>query len=131
MISVTHLVLGSVAVHSRCKTLGATGWLASRLVVSTRRCLRRAASSASPIKRATRQAREASALLVQLSVDARTPISALMLVKHLPNFLGEESSFSLALTGRALAPGIKATFRDSKDVAHDYDSKFVLDPAPV
>ena len=69
---------------------------------------------------------EASALSMQFSVDARTPISALVLVKHLPNFLGEESIFSFALTGRALAPGIKATFRDSKYIAHDHEREFML-----
>jgi hypothetical protein len=110
VISVTHLVLGSVAVHSRCKTLGATGWVASRLGVSTRRCLRRAASSAFPIKRATRLRERLLRLLAQVSVDARTPIAALMLVKPLPNCLGEESLFSLALTGRAAAARLTSHF---------------------
>src|SRR5258708_13241775 len=71
-------------------------------------------------------ARDASPLIAQFPVDARTPISALVLFKHLPNLLGEESIFSFALTGRALAPGIKATFRDSENLAHDHNSKFVL-----
>src|SRR5260370_33785672 len=69
---------------------------------------------------------EASALIAQFPVDARTPISALVLFKHLPNLLGEESIFSFALTGRAVAPGIKATFPDSDNFAHDHDRKIVL-----
>lgn len=69
---------------------------------------------------------EASALIAQFPVDARTPISTLVLFKHLPNLLSEESIFSFALTGRALAPSIQATFRDSENVAHDHDRKFLL-----
>ncbi len=42
------------------------------------------------------------------------------------NLLGELSIFSFAPTGRTLAPGIQATFRDSKHVAHDHDRKFLL-----
>ncbi len=69
---------------------------------------------------------EASALIAQFPVDARTPISALVLFKHLPNLLSEESIFSFALTGRALAPSIQATFRDSENLAHDHDRNFLL-----
>src|SRR5579885_361329 len=54
VMSVTHLVFGAVAVNSRCKTLGATGWVASRLVVSTRRRLRLAERVAFRMSLATR-----------------------------------------------------------------------------
>src|SRR6266567_4124662 len=40
--------------------------------------------------------------------------------------LTHQASHSFALTGRALAPGIQATFRDSENLAHDHDSKFAL-----
>jgi hypothetical protein len=65
-------------------------------------------------------------LVLQLPLDARTPISASVPDKDLPNLLCELSIFSLALAGRALTPGIKAAFRDSKHVTHDHDRKFVL-----
>ena len=71
-------------------------------------------------------AADASALIAQFPVDARTPLSASVLFKHLPKLLGEESIFSFALPGRALAPGRKAPFRDSEDLAHDHESKCVL-----
>lgn len=71
-------------------------------------------------------ARRASPLIFQLTMDARTAISALMARKYLSNLFGKPSIFSLALTGRALAPGVKATFRDSKYVTHEHDGKFAL-----
>lgn len=71
-------------------------------------------------------ARDASPLILQLSIDTRTPISASMRDKDLPNLLRKLSIFSLALAGRTLAPGIKATFRDSKHLAHGHDGKFLL-----
>ena len=65
-------------------------------------------------------------LIFQFSIDTRASISALVCEKHLPDCLRQLSIFSGALAGRALAPGIKATFRDSKDIAHDHDGKCVL-----
>jgi hypothetical protein len=59
-------------------------------------------------------------------MDAWTAISASVSGKDLPNLLRKVSLFSGALTGRALAPGVKAAFRDSEHVAHPRDGKFVL-----
>src|SRR5258707_15561143 len=69
---------------------------------------------------------EASALIAQVPVDARTPISALVLFKHLRNLLGEVSIFSLPLTGRACGPGVKGTFRHAENSARDHNSNFGL-----
>jgi hypothetical protein len=69
---------------------------------------------------------DASPPVFEVTMDAWTPISALVGNKDLPNLLREESIFSLALAGRTLAPGIKAAFRDSKHVAHPHNGKFVL-----
>src|SRR6266571_6343224 len=46
--------------------------------------------------------------------------------KDLPNLLSEASIFSFAPAGRALAPGVKATFRDSQHLAHGRNGKFLL-----
>src|SRR3974390_3443240 len=71
-------------------------------------------------------ARSALPLILQLTMNARAAISASMGDKDLPNLLRELSIFSFASAGRTLAPGIKATFRDSKHVAHDHDGEFLL-----
>src|SRR5689334_9257747 len=71
-------------------------------------------------------ARNASSLISQLTMNAWAAISASMGGVNLANLLRELSIFSLASAGRTLAPGIKATFRDSKDLAHDHDRKFLL-----
>src|SRR5260370_29139975 len=71
-------------------------------------------------------ARDASPLILQLSIDTRTPISASMRNKDLPNLLRKLSIFSLARACRTLAPGRKATFRDSKHLAHGHDGQFLL-----
>lgn len=69
---------------------------------------------------------ELSPLVLQFPVNPWRTIPALMLVEHLLNFLGELSIFPLALAGRTLAPGGKAAFRDSKDLAHHDNGKFRL-----
>jgi hypothetical protein len=71
-------------------------------------------------------ASDASPLILQLPLDARTPVSASVRDKDLSDLLRKLSIFSLTLAGRTLAPGIQATFRDSEHVAHDDDGKFVL-----
>ena len=55
-------------------------------------------------------ARDLPPLIFQFPVNSRGPISPLMLIKDLPNLLCQLSIFSGALAGRALAPGVKATF---------------------
>ncbi len=71
-------------------------------------------------------AREAPSLVAQLDLNTWTPVSLLMVLKDLSNMGGELSIFSPALTGRALAPGVKAAFRDFQDLTHDDDGKFLL-----
>ena len=71
-------------------------------------------------------ARRASPLIFQFTMDARTAISASMGDKDLSNLASSLSIFSFVLTGRTLAPGVKAAFRDSEHVAHHHDGKFVL-----
>src|SRR5512133_4321334 len=70
--------------------------------------------------------RAADPSVAQFGVQARTSISAMMSTKPLPDLFGEQSIFSLALAGRALAPRIIATFRDRKHSAHDHNGKFLL-----
>src|SRR6266516_4473510 len=70
--------------------------------------------------------RAADPLVAQFGVQARTSISAVMSTKPLPDLFGEQSIFSLALAGRALAPRVIATFRDRKHSAHDHNGKFLL-----
>jgi hypothetical protein len=65
-------------------------------------------------------------LIFQFTMNARTAISSLVREKYLSNLLRQLSIFPLALTGRTLAPGIKATFRDSEHVAHHHNGKFLL-----
>ena len=59
-------------------------------------------------------------------VFARITIPTLMPAKHLPNFLREVNTFSLALAGRTLALGVKATFRDAQFSAHHDNKKLLL-----
>src|ERR687888_82501 len=70
-------------------------------------------------------ARDASSPILQLNMQAWTAVSATMSAKFLSNLFGESGIFSLALTGWTLAPGVKATFRDSKHSAHDHDGEFL------
>jgi len=65
-------------------------------------------------------------LLAQLGMQAWTAVSATMSVKLLSNLFCELGIFSFALTGGALAPGVKATFRDIKHSAHDDNGEFLL-----
>src|SRR5579875_356372 len=71
-------------------------------------------------------ARSIAPLILQLTMNAWAAISASMGSVNLPNLLCELSIFSCAPAGRPLAPGIQATFRDSKHVAHDHDREFLL-----
>jgi len=71
-------------------------------------------------------ARDASSPILQFYLNTRTPISTSVPVVNLPDLLRQLSIFSVAPTDRTLAPGIKATFRDFQDMAHDDDRKFVL-----
>ena len=82
----------------------------SLFVVSTRRRLRLAESCGTSHQSGDPFAGDASSLIAQFPVDARTPISALMSGKDLLNFFGELSIFSFALADRTLEPGIIATF---------------------
>src|SRR2546427_968550 len=69
---------------------------------------------------------DASPLIAQLPVDARTAVSPLMQLKHLPNLLRDMGIFSLMLAGRTLPPGIIATFGHFEHTTHDHHGKFVL-----
>src|SRR5579884_1925807 len=71
-------------------------------------------------------ARDASPLILQFHMNTWTAISTSVRDKNLPNLLSQLSIFSFALTGRALAPSVVATFRDSKNAAHDGDGKFLF-----
>src|ERR1044071_6107344 len=69
---------------------------------------------------------DASSLIAQLDIQAWATVSATMSVKLLSNLFCELGIFSFALTGGTLAPGVQATFRDSKHSAHDDNGEFVL-----
>ena len=69
---------------------------------------------------------DASSLIAQFSMQAWAAVSATMSVEFLSNLFCELGIFSLALTGRTLAPCVKATFRDIKYSAHDDNGKFLL-----
>ena len=71
-------------------------------------------------------ARDASRLLAQLGMQAWAAVSATMRVELLSNLLCEVGIFSFALTGGALAPGVKTTFRDLKHSAHDDYGELLL-----
>src|SRR5438552_2532949 len=71
-------------------------------------------------------ARAADSLLTEFDMQTGTAISALMVLKSLSKLLGQLSIFSLSLADRALAPRIKATFRDVEHSAHDDDGKLLL-----
>jgi hypothetical protein len=71
-------------------------------------------------------AREASPLVLQLSVDPWTSISPLMVDKYLPNLLLDLSIFSLVLASRTLQPGILAAFGHFEHLAHHHYRKFML-----
>jgi hypothetical protein len=59
-------------------------------------------------------------------MQARAAVSALMSAQFLSKLFYELGIFSLALTGRTLAPSVKATFRDIEHSAHDHNGKFLL-----
>src|SRR5215469_5049942 len=71
-------------------------------------------------------ASDASSPITQLCMQARATVSALMSAKFLSKLFYELGIFSLVLTGRTLAPSVKATFRDSEHSAHDNNGKFLL-----
>lgn len=109
MISVTHFWFGSVAVNSRLRSaLGdgvrsvSAGSQHSTLFASDGKCR-------FPHQPGNPFARDALSLLLQLHLDAWTPISASVRDKDLFNFLRSSSIFALAPAGRTLTPGIQAT----------------------
>ncbi len=128
-MSVTHFWFGSVAVNSRCKRLGATGWEASLRVVTTRRRFPLAHSPASHISRATRLREQLISWSFNESIEARTAVSALMRDKYLLYLFSESSIFSLMEAGRTLAPSIQATFRNFQDLAHHHDGRILASVA--
>ncbi len=78
------------------------------------------------ISLATRLPAMRASPITQFRMQARAAVSALMSAKFLSNFFCELGIFSLALTDRTLAPGVKATFRDTEHAAHDDNGKFLL-----
>jgi hypothetical protein len=71
-------------------------------------------------------ARTMDPLLVEFGMHTRTPIHFAMREKNLPNLGHDESIFSFAPAGWALAPCIIATFRDSEYPAHGHNGKLLL-----
>src|SRR5579859_5122980 len=71
-------------------------------------------------------ASDLSSPILEFAIDAWRTIPALVPLKHLLNVLGQLSIFSAALAGRALAPGVKATFGNVKDSTHDDNGEILL-----
>src|SRR6266446_8618162 len=71
-------------------------------------------------------AREASPVVLQLCMDARTPISASVCDKDLPDLASQLSIFSAASADRTLAPGVESAFGNAKHLAHDHNGKLLL-----
>jgi len=126
-MSVTHFLFGSVAVKSRFKTLGATGM--DRISFGGQHPTPFAQGCQGCL---THQpgypfAGGSAPLIFQFAMDTRASISALVREKKPVGLLAStEHSSRVCWLGRALAPGIKATFRDSKNIAHDHNGTFVL-----
>ena len=71
-------------------------------------------------------ARTMDSLLFEFGMNARTPVHLAMREKDLPDLGNNESIFSFALAGWALAPCIIATFRDTEYPAHGHNGKPLL-----
>ena len=71
-------------------------------------------------------ARTMDSLLFEFGMNARTPVHLTMREKDLPHLGNDESIFSFAPAGWALAPCILATFPDSEYPAHGRLGKLLL-----